>query len=308
MKKVSIVLPCLNEVKNIPLLIPAIIENVPRRFTYEIICVDDGSDDGTNLVIKKLAQKNNRIKGIIFYRRFGHQLALTAGIEKAKGDAIITMDADLQHPPEMIPQLISLWEKGYDLILPQKKADRTRNPFYKLSRQIVYWLWTKASGGTLIPGVSDFRLMDKKVAQFILSSQETEVFIRGLVNLIANKPIIIPYSVRKRRFGHSAYNLRALTGVFLTGFISFSTKPLRIAAVFGLLLALVTAIFLIFDTVRSIVTGQSIIPGWLTVVALILILNGFSIFYMGILGEYLGVIFKEVKKRPTHLIDQTINL
>lgn len=308
MKKISIILPCLNESQNLPLLIPEIVKNIPQKYDYEIICVDDGSNDGTDRFIENITQINKRVKGIIFHRRFGHQSALRAGINQSKGDVVITMDSDFQHPPELLPQLIKMWEKGFDLVLPQKKEDYTKNVLYKLNRQIVYQLWTWVSDSVLIPGVSDFRLMDKKVAEFISNSSESEIFLRGLINLAAKKSIIIPYKVKSRRFGKSSYSLRSLINFFINGFISFSTKPLRIASLFGLLIAAVATIFLFVDILHSIILGRGIIPGWLTLVVLVLVLNGFIIFYMGILGEYIGVIFKEVKKRPSYLIQKTFNL
>lgn len=308
MKKISIVLPCLNEEKNIPLLVPEIINNIPGKYNFEIIFVDGGSKDNSWLVIEKIARANKKIKAIFLHRGFGYQADLKTGLTRAKGDAIITMDADFQHPPQLIPTLISQWEKGYDLVMAQKKEDRSLNPLYRYFRKIGYQLWTLVSGGGLIPGVSDFRLMDKKIVEFISQSQENEIFIRGLVMLAANNPILIPYHVGKRKYGQSAFNTLKLINVFIIGLVSFSIIPLRLASIVGLLIALFTAIFLIYDILHATLAGRNIISGWLTVVLLLLILNGFIIFYMGILGEYLGVIFKEVKKRPTYLIERTVNL
>lgn len=308
MKKISIVLPCLNEEKNIPLLVPEIIENIPKKYDYEIIFVDGGSKDNSWLVIEKIARTNKKIKALFLHRGFGYQADLKTGLTWARGDAVITMDADFQHPPQLIPILISQWEKGHDLVMPQKKEDRSLNPLYRYFRKTGYQLWTLVSSGGLIPGVSDFRLMDKKIVEFISQSQENEIFIRGLVTLAANNPILIPYHVGKRKYGRSAFNTFRLINVFVIGLISFSIIPLRLASIVGLLIALFTTIFLIYDISQAILGGKNIIAGWVTVVLLLLILNGFIIFYLGILGEYLGVIFKEVKKRPTHLIDRTVNL
>ena len=308
MKKVSIIIPTFNESKNISLIVPAITKNIPKKFDYEIIFVDDNSPDGTFQEIANIGAKNKKVKGICMYRRFGLQPSFLAGIKKASGDVIITMDADFQHPPEMIPKLISLWEKGYDLVQPQKKEDNSFNPILRFIRQIAYKAWGNISNGTLIPGVSEFRLMDKKVAEFITLSGETETFLRGLVNMGANKPLLIPYKVGKRKFGKSKINLKILLNIFVVGFISFSPKPLRIASLFGLLIAFSTSIFLVADILHAVITHRTIIPGWETIVFLILILNGFVIFYLGILGEYIGIIFKEVKNRPPYIIGQSINL
>lgn len=308
MEKISIVIPTFNESKNIPLLVPAIIKNIPRKYSYEIIFVDDNSPDGTFEIIKKMGSKNKKIKGICMYRRFGLQPSFIAGIKYAKGDAIITMDADFQHPPEMIPKLISWWEKGYDLVQPQKQEDKSFNPFLKSVRQTAYKTWENISNGTLIPGVSDFRLMDHKVAEFIVSSGETETFLRGLANMAANNPLLIPYKVGKRKFGKSSFNMRSLLNIFIIGFISFSPKPLRLASFFGLVIAFLTTLFLLIDLIVAVGFGKRIIPGYVTIVLLVLILNGFVIFYLGIIGEYIGVIFKEVKNRPKYIIGKNVNL
>ncbi len=307
MKRISIVIPTFNESENIPLLIPAIIKNIPKKYNYEIIFVDDNSPDGTFEMINKMASKNKKIKGICMYRRFGLQPSFMAGIQRAKGDAIITMDADFQHPPEMIPKLLSLWEKGYDLVQPQKQEDKSLNPFLRTIRQIAYRVWGNISNGTLIPGVSDFRLMDYKVTEFIVSSGETEMFLRGLVNMAANNPLLIPYKVGKREFGKSSFNMSRLLNIFMTGFISFSPKPLRLASLLGLIISISTILFLLVDFTYAIIFGKKIIPGYATIVLLLLMLNGFIIFYLGIIGEYIGIIFREVKKRPKYIIGKSVN-
>lgn len=309
MKKVSIIIPTFNESKNLPLLVPEIIKNIPKEYDYEIIFVDDNSRDGTFAVVKKIGQKNKKVKGICMYRRFGLQPSFIAGISKASGDALITMDADFQHPPEMIPTLIRYWEKGFDLVQPQKKEDKTFNPIKRQLRKVAYKVWENISEGTLIPGVSDFRLMDKKVAEFVISSGETEMFLRGMVNMGADNPLLIPYKVGKRKFGKSSFNMRQLINLFILGFISFSPKPLRLASIFGLFIALSASVYLIVDILAATINhGERILPGWETIVFLLLILNGFIIFYLGIIGEYIGIIFKEVKKRPLYIIGKEINL
>lgn len=308
MKSISIVIPTFNESKNIPLLTLAIIRNVPKNYNYEIIFVDDNSPDGTFEIIRKMGSKNKRIKGICMYRQFGLQPSLMAGIQRARGDAIITMDADFQHPPEMIPKLISLWEKGYDLVQPQKEEDHSFNPFLRPARRVAYKAWENISNGVLIPGVSDFRLMDHKVAEFIVSSGESEVFLRGLANMAANNPLLTPYKVGKRKFGKSSFNINKLLNIFILGFVSFSTKPLRLASFFGLAIALLTTLFLLTDFIFIVSFGKKIVPGYVTIVLLILILNGFIIFYLGIIGEYIGVIFKEVKNRPKYIVKKSVNL
>ncbi len=308
MKLISVVLPCLNESKNLPLLIPQIIKFIPQKYSYEIICIDDGSTDETPEVIIRLAKRNKKIKGIFFHRRFGHQSALRAGVEYTKGDAVIMMDSDFQHPPHLIPELIRLWEKGHDLVRTQKKADRHTSPLKRLMRTFGYRIWNAMTDGSIIPGGSDFRLISRSLAQYIINSQEVHIFLRGNVGLGSRNPTALKYKVEKRKFGKSSYSMRDLTNMFLNGFISFSPKPLRLAFFFGLFMIGISSILLLYDIVVAIISNRPIIEGWATVVLLAIFLNGFLIFYLGILGEYIGVIFREVKGRPKYLIDRTVNI
>lgn len=308
MKKISFVIPTFNESENVPLLISEVIKQIPKKYNYEIIFVDDNSPDGTFEVIRLMAKKNKNVKGICMYRRFGLQPSLIAGIDKARGDAIITMDADFQHPPQIIPKLINLWEKGYDLVQAQKQEDKTFNPYLRSIRRFAYKVWENISNGTLISGASDFRLMDKKITEFITSSKESEIFLRGLVCLAANNPVLVPYIVGKRRLGKSSFTLIKLLNIFIVGFISFSTKPLRLASFFGLIIAVITILFLVADFMYALIFKHRVIAGYTTLVMLIFVLNGFVIFYLGILGEYLGVIFKEVKNRPKYFVGKSINI
>jgi dolichol-phosphate mannosyltransferase len=305
-KLISIVLPALNEAGNIEELLPLIEKNIPAKYSYEIIVVDDGSKDKTFTVVSALAHKNPKIKGISLYRRFGHQAALLAGIANAKGEAIITMDSDFQHPPEKLALMLKLWEEGNDLV--QMKKRQKEKGLFEPIRRVGYFIWSKASDGVLVPGASDFRLMDRHIAEFILQSSETEVFLRGVVQLAAKNPTSIEYEVQKRKHGSSSYTFNMFWNMFINGFISYSTKPIRLVSYVGLLISLIGAFFLISDGLYSFFSDEKIIEGWLTTVFLVLIMNGFIIFYLGILGEYLGVIFKEVKKRPKYIIEKTVNI
>src|SRR3989344_7283408 len=252
MKTISVVLPCLNEAQNLPLLIPQIIKSIPKKYNYEIILVNDGSSDNTTTMIELLARKNKNIKGIIFYKRFGHQPALKAGIENATGSAVITMDSDFQHPPSLIPKLIKLWEKGYDLVSAQKTEDHSSGKLMRFGRKIGYFIWQKVSGGLLIPGVSDFRIMSREISLYLKENPEKEIFIRGLTQLVAKNPTSIKYKVGKRKFGKTSYTLSLATNLFINGFISFSTFPLRSAWVLGIIFFLIIGIYLIFDIVVTL--------------------------------------------------------
>ncbi len=305
---ISVVLPCLNESGNLPLIIPEIIAFIPKKYDYEIICIDDGSSDDSFDVIKKMAFKNKKIRGESFYKRFGHQAALIAGIKAARGEAIVTMDSDFQHPPKLLPEIIKLWEKGHDLVKMRKNEDKNVGMTHKITRTICYQIWSFFSDGVLTYGVSDFRLMDRKVAKYILKSGEREMFLRGVASLGARNPVTLPYKVEKRRHGKSSYNLGAFINMFFTGLVSFSTKPVRMAAFVGIFISFFGSVMLVYDLIRALVSGRRIIEGWISLMFVVMILNGFIIFYLGILGEYLSIVFKEVKKRPKYLIAERVNL
>lgn len=198
--------------------------------------------------------------------------------------------------------------KGHDLVQAKKTIDPTTSLGKNIVRNICYSIWSKISDGILIPGVSDFRLMSKPIAKYISHSSEREIFLRGQVQLAAKNPAIITYKVGKRKYGNSSYDSRILINMFLNGFISFSSKPLRMAWILGLIISGLATIYILIDIILSIISGRSTIEGYKTIVILLLILDGFIIFYLGVLGEYIGVIFKESKGRPGYIIDKTINL
>ncbi len=307
MKKVSIIIPCRNEEDNLSLLVSEIIKNIPRKFQLEVIFVDDGSIDETPKVIKKLCSRNKFIKGVILSKGFGQQAALMAGLNLSSGEAVITMDADFQHPPEMLPKIIELWESGHDLVLLQDKDNLKSKRRGSIGTTLGYLVWHWVTNGFLVPGVSEFRLMDKRVVNYILDLKERELFLRGLVNLGAKNPVVLPYNVRRRLHGKSEYRFSSSLDIFMNGLISFSTKPLRITAFLGLLIFILSIIFLVGDVIFSLLLGRQIVSGYITIVFLMTLLNGFIIFYLGILGEYIAVIFKEVKERPMYFIEKKIN-
>jgi len=307
-KTISIILPCFNEAGNIPLLVPEVIRKIPKSYNFEIICVDDGSLDNTTGAIKKLTAEDKKIKGIVFYRNFGHQQALRAGILASKGDALIIMDADFQHPPNLIPQMLQSWEKGYDLIIARKRQDKTASFWLRFRRNIGYYLWEKVSGGKIKSGTSNFMLFSKEIKDYVNSSGESAIFLRGLISIPATRMKLIDYKVSKRRFGKSSYSTKDFVNMFLNGFVSFSPNPLRAAFVVGVLIVLPAVFLLAIDIVSKIVRGQEIIEGFVTISLLMFLLNGIVLLYLGILGEYISIIFREVKKRPNYIIKERINL
>ncbi len=305
-RTLSVILPCHNEEDNIIEIVPEIVKNIPKKYDYELIVIDDGSDDQSYKNISGIARRNPKIKIIKFYRQFGHQAALISGILESKGDAVITMDSDFQHPPELLPKIVEFWEKGSDLVLMQKDTSN-QDLLETYLRKFGYRLWKLVSDGLLTPGVSEFRLFDRSIREYIIKNKENQIFLRGIVSSAAKNPVIIPYRISKRKYGKSSYNFWKNKDVFISGLISFSIKPLRLVGLIGFLLGMSALLFLIIDYINAIITGRRVVAGYLTIVFLMLILNGFQIFFMGIMGEYIGVIFKEVKGRPAYLIEKRVN-
>jgi dolichol-phosphate mannosyltransferase len=306
-KIISVVLPLLNEEENLLPLVEEIKKRIPPKYAYEIILVDDGSTDSTLEKVRHLTQTDHQIKGISFYTNFGHQAALFAGIEQATGEAVITMDADFQHPPELIPSMITRWEQGHDLVVAQKKRDASSPILLRLIRLVGYPLYKVLGGGKFFPGVSDFRLMSRPIADYVKSCSEARYILRGLVMIPAKSISFIPYAVPKRRAGKSSYNLGKLFSLYLYSITSFSLALLRMASISGLLLILLSFLYLAYVLYVKLVLGRAIISGWTALVFLVVFLFGFLLFYLGILSEYIGAVFDEVKKRPRYLIRETFN-
>ncbi len=308
MKAISVILPCFNESKNLSPLTKLIIKKIPTKYKYEIIIVDDGSSDNSVASIRELCSKNKKIKGVLFHRNFGQQAALKAGVDNSRGDAVITMDSDFQHPPEIIPIFIKRWEEGFDLVLGRKIDDKTASIFHKLMRQIGYKLWDVLTNNIIPPYVSEFRLMDKSVASYIKSVDEKEPFLRGLVSLFAKKQAIVPYKVGSRIHGKSNYSTRTLVITFLNGVISFSATPLRIGWIIGLVISICSGVYIFLDTAIAILSNRPIVEGWETIVSLNIMFGGFNILYLGIIAEYIGAIFREIKNRPLYQIHEKLNI
>lgn len=306
-KLISFVLPTFNEENNIMSLVGEVKSFLPAGCLYEIIIVDDGSFDGTRDKIRTLCSDLN-IRAVFLYHNFGHQMALLAGINVANGDAVITMDADFQHPPKFIPEMISLWEGGFDLVVAQKSEDKTSPVILKICRWFGYNLYKLFGAGTLIPGVSDFRLMDRKVVDFLKNCREYRFIMRGLVTIPAKKPVFIPYQVAIRKSGESGYGFWKRLALFSYGFVSFSLIPLRLASFFGFLLISSSFIYLGYVLILKLFFNKAIVEGWTAIIAVLITLFGFLFFYLGLLGEYIGAVFDEVKRRPRFLVEESINI
>lgn len=299
---ISIVVPCYNEADNIFILVNKI-EKVMVPYPFEIILVNDGSTDGTAQVVEIMSQKNKSIKYIHFSRNFGHQAAIKAGIDFAIGDCVITMDADLQHPPETLPQLIALWLEGFEVITATREADAKLPLFKKWSSQGFYWLLSALSEQKVVAEAADFRLFDKKIASVIRNMPETHLYLRGLFSWIGFKQTTVSYKQEKRIHGTTKYNLKKMMQLASNGITSSSIKPLRIALTIGVVFAFLAFGYGMYAIVVMLL-GLTV-SGWTSIIATILFLSGIQLMVLGVMGEYIGKNYIENKQRPHYLVTKT---
>jgi dolichol-phosphate mannosyltransferase len=265
--------------------------------------VNDGSNDETLEEIKELRKKNSNIDYISFSRNFGHQQAIKAGIDHANADAVITMDADLQHPPELIPEFIEFWENGYDIINSKHCNSEKQSYLKKITSKSFYTLLNLLSYVKIESGTADFRLIDKKVLKQLRRLNEQNLFIRGIIPWIGFKQYTLKYSPGERKFGKTKYTVRKMCSLAINGITSFSIKPLRISIFFGLVLSIIAIIYMMYALYIGLFTDKAI-KGWTSVIVSVLFIGGLQLLMLGIIGEYLGKLFLENKKRPNYIIEQ----
>lgn len=304
----SIVIPVYNEESSIHPLLKRLLP-VISKYEYEIIFVSDGSKDNTEKLIKQFAKKNSRIKLIAFTRNFGHQMALTAGYQISKGDCVITMDADLQDPPEIITKLILQWQKGVKIVYAKRDEKRTADSYFKKKTAHLFYRFINFLSDSPIPdNVGDFRLLDREVVDFLNNLPEQSRFLRGLVAW-GNYPTEYVYFKRERRFaGKAHYTLSKMVNFALDGITSFSTKPLRMASYLGFTTATLGFFGIIYELIRKLIYPQYYVIGWTGLFVSIMFFGGIQLITIGIIGEYVGKIYQEVQKRPKFLIKERVNV
>jgi dolichol-phosphate mannosyltransferase len=307
MKTLCIIVPCYNEENNLTYLnkkLQEIFKNqLLKNYKFRILFINDGSRDNTLVEIKELRDKFSNIDFISFSRNFGHQNAIKAGIDHAEADVVITMDADLQHPPDLIPELIKYWEKGFDIVNTKRCDNENQSIFKKLTSQSFYTILNFFSYVKIESGTADFRLIDKKVLQQLRKLNEQNLFIRGAIPWIGFKQYTLNYFPDERKYGKTKYTVKKMISFAITGITSFSVKPLRISIIFGLVLSVVAIVYMIYALYIGLFTDKAI-EGWTSVIVSVLFIGGLQLLMLGIIGEYLGKLFIENKKRPNYIIDQ----
>lgn len=306
MKKISFVVPVFNEEENIHEFHRRLTQVMaPLPYDYEILFIDDGSRDRTSLLIRELAEKDPHVQGYVFARNFGHQLALTCGLDQSTGDAVISMDGDLQHPPEMVPDLLKKWEEGYEIVQTVRKSTEDATWFKSITSRLYYKLINSMSEVRITPGGSDFRLMDRKAVDALNRFRERARFIRGMVNNLGFRYTTLEFVAPPRFAGHSKFSLRKMLRFALDGITAFSRVPLRLALYVGCITGL-GSILLIGHVIYVKYIVQDAVPGWTTLAAAEFFLGGVELIGIGIVGEYVGRIFDEVKQRPLYIIREHI--
>ncbi len=273
---------------------------------WEIIAVDDGSTDDSFALLKAYQQKDKRIKIIKLARNFGKEIALTAGLNHTTGDAVVPMDADLQDPPHLLEEMIKHWQDGYDMVIPLR--DTRDDPLLKtITANLFYWLFAKiVSKNFIIKRSSDFRLLDKKVVQSLATLNEQHRFMKALLNWPGFNKKIIHYCRDKREHGTTKYNYRKMFAYALDGIFSFSITPIRSVFVAGLLISLLSfsyGSFLIYNQLFLDIA----LPGYTSIMVVILFLGGVQMIALGVIGEYIGRIYQQVKQRPLYVIDEYLD-
>ena len=303
----SVVIPVFNEEKNIDPFFKRLLPII-QKYNYEIIFVDDGSNDDTSKEIKIQAKNNNCIKLITFLRNFGHQMALTCAYTYAKGDCILSLDSDLQDPPEIIPEMIKKWKDGKQVIYAKRKK-RNVDGFFKKITACFFYKFINILSDTPIPkDVGDYRLLDKKVVLFLNKLPEHSRFLRGLVSWGGFSTDYVTFEREKRHSGETHYTFSKMLNFALEGITSFSIKPLRLAIFFGFTTGLIGFLGIIYAIIGKFFYSQNFIVGWTGLFVGIMFIGGVQLITIGIIGEYIGKIYKEIQNRPKYLIKEKMHI
>lgn len=303
MKKVSIIIPAYNEEDNLNAIFEKLREvfaGLPQ-YKYEIIFVNDGSRDKTQARLEELASQFSEVRYIEFSKNFGHQPAVKAGLDYATGDAVISMDSDLQHPPQLIPELLKQWEKGFDIVYTIREYPRQISYFKKITSSLFYKILNRVSDIEIEKGDSDFRLIDQSVLKVVRDWKEDNLFLRGVFRWIGYRQIGIKYTANERFTGESKYTLDKMVKFAVTGVTSFSVKPLHLAIYLGFIFTFLSILLFVINVIRAFYL-ETEVSGWASLILTVVFFGGMQMTILGIIGLYIGKVFTQVKDRPNYII------
>lgn len=300
---ISILIPCYNEAQSLPILIPKLedIANNLKQYDWEILCVNDGSKDNTLEVLRELRQIYNRVNYIDLSRNYGKENAMLAGFDYVKGDCMVIMDADLQHPPHVILQMLEKWEEGYDDVYASRLTRGKESWLRKKLSLIYYRILQRSTRLEVLPNVGDFRLLDRRCINALKQMRENNRYTKGMYCYIGFKKTYVTFETEDRIAGESSMNYKTLINLAIEGILSYTTVPLRIATVIGVLTSLFAFIYMLVVFIKTLLYGDPV-QGYPTMMIVILFLGGIQLLALGILGEYIGRIFTETKNRPVYFV------
>lgn len=301
---ISIVIPAYNEAPSIRQTISEIMQALVHHCTLEILLIDDGSTDQTSLVAYQLTQEIPELTYIRLTRNFGKEAALTAGLQHAKGEAVIMVDADGQHPAEVMLTFIELWQQGYEVVYGQQ-AQREEGGFIKFCKHMYYGLMQRFATIVIPSNAGDFRLLDRKTVNSLNMLTENNRYMKGLYAWVGYRSISVPYKARKRHAGKTTFSLFKLVTLGLAGLTGFSVLPLRLVSFLGLVISAIAFCFGIEILVHHLIDHNPV-PGWPTLAVGMMFFAGIELLALGVIGEYVGNIFEEVKRRPLYLVAESV--
>lgn len=301
----SIVIPAYNEEDVLCETYKRLTAALASLENYELIFVNDGSRDQTAQIIYGFVKSDARVRLLNFSRNFGHQAAITAGIDYSRGDAVIIIDADLQDPPEVIPEMAHLWKQGYEVVYGKRKKRRGETAFKKASAKAYYRFLNKMTNVDIPVDTGDFRLLDRKVCNALKSLREKTRYVRGLVSWVGYKQIAVEYVRDERYAGETKYPLSKMIKFAMDGITAFSYRPLKLATSLGFLLSVGSFIYLLVIVFQRLFTNSTI-TGWASTIAVILLSQGIILMILGLMGEYIGRIYEEIKDRPLYIVSESL--
>lgn len=308
MKKISILVPCYNEDQSLPLLYPELkkLMDSDTAHEWEVLFVNDGSLDGTLDLLRQYRSQDERVNYVSLTRNFGKEAAMLAGFDYVTGDCMVIIDADLQDPPELIPEMIKWWEQGYEDVYARRKSRGRESWLRKQLSMMFYRMLQQSSRFDVLKNVGDFRLLDRRCINALKRMRESERYTKGMFSWIGFKKKEIEFDRQDRHAGKSSWSYRQLFSLAIDGITSFSTLPLRISTIAGFFISMLALIYMLVVFFRALIWGNPV-EGYPSLLVIILFLGGIQLLSLGIIGEYIGRIYNETKNRPDYLVDEHNN-